>query len=221
MGAEDEEIESRDAAASVAVGGVAVGSNVASKDVATAMIHLYRGELGRMTTYRVRLDTTTNWAVGTSAALISFTLGNSEAPHYVLMLATFLLVIFAWMEARRFQVFEMIRLRVRLLERGFFTELLDGDALEGWRETLRADLEKPHPPIRLVQALSVRVRRNYLWLVGAVYAAWMLKLHIGEGTFPETASIGPMSGVTVIGLSIALVIGLVGLTFVHRVRERG
>ena len=30
---------------------------------ATAMIHLYRGEVGRATAWRARPDTTTNWAV--------------------------------------------------------------------------------------------------------------------------------------------------------------
>jgi uncharacterized membrane protein len=36
---------------------------------ATAMIHVYRGEIGRATAWRARLDTTTNWTVVTAAAV--------------------------------------------------------------------------------------------------------------------------------------------------------
>ena len=88
------------------------------RDTTTALVHLYRGELQRMVTYRVRLDTTTNWAIGTAAGLISFALGHDGAPHFVLVLGLLMGLVFVWIEARRFQVFEMIRLRVRLLERG-------------------------------------------------------------------------------------------------------
>src|SRR5262245_23146106 len=38
----------------------------------TAMIHFYRGEVQRSNTWRNRLDTTTNWAVITAGATLSF-----------------------------------------------------------------------------------------------------------------------------------------------------
>src|ERR1044072_7927445 len=38
----------------------------------TAMVHLYRGEVGRANTWRMRLDGTTNWAVLTTGATLSF-----------------------------------------------------------------------------------------------------------------------------------------------------
>eukprot|EP00049_Salpingoeca_infusionum_P011908 m.210250 g.210250 ORF g.210250 m.210250 type:complete len:194 (+) comp15050_c0_seq3:2141-2722(+) len=34
-----------------------------------ALIHLYRAEQGKMVAYRIRLDTTTNWAVSTTSVL--------------------------------------------------------------------------------------------------------------------------------------------------------
>jgi uncharacterized membrane protein len=192
------------------------------KDDFTALVHLYRGELGRMTMYRVRLDTTTNWAVGTSAALVSFTLGAENVPHYVLMLTMFLVVGFAWMEARRFQIFEMIRLRVRHLERGFFGEVLGGEPPEGWREELREELALPRRGLSLLQALSVRIRRNYMWLLVAVFAAWLLKLDLQRGTWLEAAHVGPVPGAVVLALMAALLLVFAGVAFVHRERrERG
>jgi uncharacterized membrane protein len=58
-----------------------------------AIAHLYRGELARMTAYRLRLDTTTNWALGTTAAMITFALGHAELPHSIFGLAVVLNVM--------------------------------------------------------------------------------------------------------------------------------
>ena len=47
----------------------------------TAVVHLYRAEVGRMTAYRQRLDTTTNWAITSSTLVATFSLGNTAIPH--------------------------------------------------------------------------------------------------------------------------------------------
>ena len=47
------------------------------------MAQLYRGELGRSDRWRTRLDTTTNWALTTAAAVISFGFGNASTSHVV------------------------------------------------------------------------------------------------------------------------------------------
>ncbi|MEC7519554.1 MAG: DUF2270 domain-containing protein [Myxococcota bacterium] len=191
------------------------------RDVNTALIHLYRGELQRMVTYRVRLDTTTNWAIGTAAALISFALGHDGAPHFVLVLGVLMGLVFAWIEARRFQVFELIRLRVRLLERGFYGDLLELHPPVEWEAELGESLRRPKPPVSLLQAMSVRMRRNYLWVIGLLYSAWLLKLHLMGGSFFEAATIGPLPGSWVVAASIMLVSPFVALAFVYRGRERG
>ena len=43
----------------------------------TAMIHFYRGEVQRSNTWRNRLDTTTNWAVLTAGATLSFVFSSA------------------------------------------------------------------------------------------------------------------------------------------------
>lgn len=143
-----------------------------------ALIHLYRGELGRMTAYRARLDTTTNWAVGTTAAIVSFTLSNPEAPHFAFVVALVLNVLFMWIEARRYRSYELVRKRVRLMERGFYARVLGGQVDEGWDEELVESLRRPAPPIDYLQAFSVRLRRNYIWLVVVIYLTWVARLRV-------------------------------------------
>jgi len=79
-----------------------------------SLIHLYRGELGRMTSYRVRLDTTTNWAVVTTAGIVTFALGNPEVSHAVFLFAMLLTLFFLTLEARRFRIYETAHRRVQI-----------------------------------------------------------------------------------------------------------
>ena len=44
----------------------------------TAMAHLYRGELQRSLSWRLRLDTTTNWAIFTTAGILTFSFNNPQ-----------------------------------------------------------------------------------------------------------------------------------------------
>ncbi len=193
---------------------------IAERDAANAVIHLYRGELGRMTLYRVRLDTTTNWAVGTSAAIVSFGLGSQQAPHVVFGLAALLNFVFLTMEIRRFRYYEMIRQRVRILENGFYGDVLGG-AGEAWEARMLATLKNPETPISFLQAASVRLRRNYIWLMLAIYLGWIVKLSlVGEGLV-EAARMGGLSGSLVLGLSAALFVPLAAVALMYRPREEG
>ena len=60
----------------------------------TAMIHFYRGEVQRSNTWRNRLDTTTNWAVITAGATLSFVFSSPHNPHFVIPINSILVVIF-------------------------------------------------------------------------------------------------------------------------------
>ena len=44
----------------------------------SAIVHLYRGELHRANAWRMRLDNTTNWAVLTTAGLLTFSFGDGR-----------------------------------------------------------------------------------------------------------------------------------------------
>jgi len=193
--------------------------DVTAKDVPTALIHLYRGELGRMTVYRTRLDTTTNWAVGTSAAITTFALGQERAPHFVFLLAVFLDLIFLWMEIRRFRFYELIRMRVRLLEVGFYAIVMGKTPREGWDDALWKSIETPKVPIGRLQAASVRLRRNYLWLLMAVFLGWIVKLSLAPAGVVAAAAVGILPGAVVLGISVLLMVLLAVDAVVYRLPE--
>ena len=173
----------------------------------TAMIHLYRGELGRMTAYRIRLDTTSNWALGASVAVVTFTLGNPEAPHAVLILPVLLTAVFALLEARRLQDLELIRSRVRILEQGFFADQLGHTPSDpDWPAQLARSLAEPVSPLSLLDGVCVRIARNYVWLFLTLYAAWWLKLWVMDGTVRTSAHLRPVPGAVVIGIATALLV---------------
>jgi uncharacterized membrane protein len=141
--------------------------------------------------------------------MISFSLGQERVPHFVMLLAVSFVLIFLWMEARRFRFYEMVRMRVRLLEAGFYAEVLGGEARHGWEAALRASLARPEPPLSYLQAVAVRLRRSYLWLLGVVYLGWLLKLYLAPGTVLQAAAAGPVPGVLVLlgtGLLLLLLV---------------
>lgn len=193
---------------------------LSERDAANALIHLYRGELGRMTMYRVRLDTTTNWAVGTTAAITTVAVGSSGIPHYTFALPFVLVLLFSWMEARRYLAYELVRLRVRLLERGLFLRVLGAEAPDGWNVELARSFEHPQPPIGYVQAFAVRLRRSYLWLFFIIYVIWLAKVEL-VGSLPESASVGGLAGQVVVLLAAVPLLPLVLLSLTHRTREEG
>ena len=72
----------------------------------SALVHFYRGEMYRSQVRRTRLDTTTNWAVVGTAAMITFTFGEAVHPHIILLLSNLVIAIFLCQEARRFRYFK-------------------------------------------------------------------------------------------------------------------
>jgi uncharacterized membrane protein len=170
-----------------------------------AIVHFYRGEIGRLTAYRLRLDTTTNWAVGSTAASITFALGSREVPHYVFFVPVLMGWFFLWLEATRYRIFAISQERVSLVERGFYVPLLTGrDELE-WREALAATLAKPRPLVSYRHAFGARLRRVYLWLFGTIFLAWLVKLHLLGGDVRAATVFGLPGWVVVLAVSLSFV----------------
>src|SRR6195256_624568 len=103
---------------------VAQMRRMAPAEFNTAMIHFYRGEVQRSNTWRNRLDTTTNWAVLTAGATLSFVFSSQNNPHFVIPINSILVAIFLLMEARRYRYYEIWSSRVRIIETGYFAHLL-------------------------------------------------------------------------------------------------
>lgn len=180
----------------------------------TTVIHFYRGELGRVSIYRVRLDTTTNWAIGVTVAVTTFALGQQEAPPVIMLLPYVLTVVFLFIEARRFQELELYRSRIRAIERGFFVPFFQGRTEDTeWTAEIAGSLEHPHYEVDLIPAMANRVRRNYLWLFVALYAAWILKLWLVNPAVLPAAALGRVPGSWVMAISTLLILpwGLLAL----------
>jgi uncharacterized membrane protein len=147
------------------------------------MVHLYRAEVQRSSVWRNRLDVTTNWAVISTGAAISFAFAQPTTHHGVVMLMTGLVTLFLFIEARRYRYYEMWSYRVRLLETDLFAAMLRPpfQPRPDWAENLAKSLRNPQFPISTTEALGRRLRRNYIWIYLILGLAWIGKLLL----FPE------------------------------------
>ncbi len=181
----------------------------------TILAHYYRAMVGRADTWRVRMDTTTNWAIGATAALISFALGTPEIPHYVVFLASFLTFIFLLLEGRRLAFYHLWQQRVLLLEEHFIARAASPEGsdastvdLTELHRRLAPHLGQTVPTMSLRKAMSRRLRRVYVYLFLSQVFAWVLKLTIhptaasSVGEWLGRAAIGPIPGAGVLAIVI-------------------
>ena len=182
----------------------------------TAMVHYYRGEVSRANTWRNRLDTTTNWAVLTTGATLSFAFSSPTNPHFVIVINSILVSFFLIMEARRYRYYEIWSSRVRVLETGYFTQVLAPDLApdEVWVEHLINDLKTPHFTISEWEAIGRRLRRNYLWIFALLAAAWNLKVYLHPvpaydfNAFIDRATVGLVPGEVVFVVGVIFNVGV-------------
>ena len=168
----------------------------------TAMVHYYRAEIQRSNVWRQRLDNTTNWAVITAGAAISFSLSDPTHHYAVIILNTLLVTIFLWIEARRYRYYELWAHRTRLMETEFFGTMLVPPFAphQNWATDLSDSLQTPEFPISMWEAFGRRFRRNYMWIYLVLALAWVFKCM----SHPEPAKslaefisrleLGPISG---------------------------
>jgi uncharacterized membrane protein len=183
----------------------------------TAMAHLYRGELQRSLSWRLRLDTTTNWAIFTTAGILTFAFNNPQYAAQTLLAGMYANLLFLILEAQRFRFFDVFHSRLRMVEENFYGPLLRRD-LESpranWGSIVAADLYTPHFHLSMRQAIRARLGRVYAPLFIAQIIGWMLVVVLdrraaGEGWF-ELLAIGRVPGyvpaILVSGLFIFLLI---------------
>ncbi len=188
-------------------------SKLSPSEFNTAIVHFYRGEIQRSNTWRNRLDTTTNWAVITAGATLSFAFSSDSNPHFVILINSLLVLFFLQMEARRYRYYELWSSRVRVIETGYFAHMLSPDGTEDagdlqWAEHLSNDLLTPHFTISEWEALGRRLRRNYLWIFALLAMSWNLKVYMHPTpaanfvTFIDRATIGVIPGWLVFAIGI-------------------
>jgi len=188
----------------------------------TSMVHFYRGEMSRANTWRNRLDATTNWAVVTVAATLTFTFSDPLHTHATLLLTNLLIAVFLGFEARRFRYFDVWRSRIRMIEENFFIPIILRNLVsprDHWRDWVSQDLDHPKFKISMRQALATRLRRNYLPIFAVILVAWLAKLHLHPGGAANLGEVvsrmaaGPVPGFAVGLLTLGFYGGLLWLAF--------
>ncbi len=150
-----------------------------------AMIHFYRGELGRIMIWRQRLDVTTTWAITSTTSIITVAFSFPNVPHIVFFFNLAFVWMLLWIEARRYRFYDAFRGRVRMLESHFLVpmisqsqQLLDGE----WRRLVCEDLILPSFKITAIEAVARRLKRNYVFIFAIILVAWTLKVFIHART---------------------------------------
>ncbi len=193
-------------------------------DRATILVHYYRALVGRADIWRMRMDATTNWAIGTTAAVLSFALGNAASPHYVVHVGFFLTLVFLLLEARRLTFYHLWQRRALVLERGLVAPALRAAPEEGTlpldpslEGELAGELGTTIPSMSITKAAARRLRRVYVYLLGVQLAAWGLKLASHPEATTEAseilarAHIGPLPGVVVVTGTAFVLLGAAAL----------
>ena len=207
-----------------------------SAEKANMIIHYYRGEIGRMTSWRDRIDRTTNWSMTVVAGLLSVSLSTPSSHHGVVLFAMLLVSVFLLIEARRYRFFDVYRARVRQLERHYFAQALcpQAELKPDWAEAIAASLRKPVFLMTYREALFRRIRRNYSWMYLILLLAWALKISspkLQQDGVPaefvssvsqviDNAALGPLHGGIVLAVVGAFYVALL-FAILHREPDDG
>jgi uncharacterized membrane protein len=189
------------------------GYHLRPSEFNTAMVHFFRAEVQRANVWRQRLDTTTNWAVVTTGAAISFAYSRTQVEdHRLIILNVLLVTLFLYIEARRYRYYELWSYRVRLMETDFFATMLvpPFHPAPDWAESLAENLLHPQHAISLLEALGRRLRRNYFWIYVILGLAWLSKVWLHPTparswqAFVSRAAIGTVPGEVVLAAGVIL-----------------
>lgn len=194
----------------------------------SAMVHFYRGEMYRSQVWRMRLDTTTNWAVVTVAGMISFAFSSPEHSPFTVLLAIVLISNFLAIEARRYRYFSVYRARVRMIEENFYLPLIRRSLVSpkgDWRDLIAMDLDVPKFKTTFFEALLFRLRRNYSFLYLVILITWIVKLFVHPSPATNVyeifsrMGIGPIPPWVVLAGVLLTYAVLVALLMTHRAKR--
>ena len=177
----------------------------------TALAHLYRGEMFQSKIWRTRLDTTSNWSIVVTGIALSVSFSSADASPIPILLVSWVVIIFLFIESRRYLYYDLFRVRVRVLEINFYGPILTGHGMRtdnGWNDLLAADYRIMRFHISFMEALGRRIRRTYGWIFAALLACYLAKIIVHPtpiGTLDEVwgrAAVGPLSGQVALGIGV-------------------
>jgi uncharacterized membrane protein len=175
------------------------------------LVHLYRAAVTHADIWRQRLDATTNWAVITTAAVLTFAFSNRDTPHFVMLLALLFVLFFLYMESRRYQAYNLWQRRIRVLHRALIVpalkskEEVDHELVTLLLRRLADDFATWFPALPLWAALGYRLRRNYGPLITLILLTWLLKLYIHPTVSHEWADYVASAAVGLVPGSVVLI----------------
>jgi len=198
----------------------------------TAMSHFYRGELGRIMSWRARLDNTTNWAITATSTIFTVAFSIERVPHIIFVFNLAIVTIMLWIEARRYRFYDAFRARVRMLEAHFLVPVVlqKAAALEGdWRQLLAEDLLIPGFKMSAFEAVARRLKRNYVFIFIIILVAWITKIFLHPDqpiknwrTFYEALAVGDAFPSWLVAiLFFATLINVVGISLWVAFRSSG
>lgn len=195
-----------------------------STGLGSVAAHLYRGEVERVTTWRERLDQTTNWAVTVMAAILVYAFSSASTSHAIVLIGMVVMGVFLGIEARRYQSYDVWRSRTRLLQENLFANALDPSAgveRPRWRAELSDDYRNPAIKMPYLEALGRRLRRVYLPLLGVMLVAWLFRIvaYSPGQTWLEGASLPGVPGFTILSIVVLSYAILIGIAFWPRRRH--
>jgi uncharacterized membrane protein len=205
-----------------------IGEELATdpSDIVGLLGHLYRGQMDRVTAWRSRLDQTSYWAVTIMAAILTWAFSSRKNPHYLILVAMAMLLVFLFVETRRYRAYDVWRERVRLLEQDLFAQMLDPDeevTHREWRERIGDDLRNPAVKVPVFTALARRLARVYFPLLLVLLGAWVVRITVFEPqeSWQVSASMPGIPGTVVVAAVTAAYLALTAVLVYYLVWEPG
>lgn len=157
-----------------------LGRSERSKGISeVTLAHIYRAEVSRSTEWRTRLDTTTNWAITTAAAMVSFAFSSPHSPPATLLVGIGLVFTFLVVEARRYRYYDLWAKRVRLMESGYLVPLMRQEPITiDFYSAMASEYARPRLRLSALDSLVFRMRRTYAPIILLLLGAWVVKLDI-------------------------------------------
>lgn len=187
------------------------------------LFHYFRAEVYRETNWRIRLDTTTNWAIVVTAAILSYNFSTPGSSHVVILLNYFGILFFLHVESRRFRYYNILKYRVRLIEQYLIAEILEKKqpiGSIGWRSKVASSLRVPRVSMSRLESIAWRIRRNYIFLIVIIVSVWVGKL-LNSPPKPNTfsafinqAAIGAIPGYLIFTAVVLLTVFLISIAFI-------
>lgn len=141
------------------------------------IFHYYRAEVYRETNWRNRLDTTTNWSIVTTAAILSFAFTNEAAPHSIILINYCLVCFYLYIESRRFRYYWLLRERTRTMEKQLLSAIFSGknNHKNDWGIKLAESFKNQKVSMSRLESVAWRFRRNYFFLFPLIIISWIAK----------------------------------------------